>query len=153
MNNSPQIMDAALKILSRRAHSAQELRNKLFKKEFARRDIDAAVAECLRLNLVNDHLLAEDYTEELKSKGCGPYKIKLMLYKKGIDKDIINEVAGGRENDESRLAGEVLARKMKSLAREPDHKKRREKAFRFMISRGFSSDVIRKLFEEQDFTS
>jgi len=153
MNNSPQIMDAALKILSRRAHSAQELRNKLFKKDFARRDIDVAVAECLRLNFINDHLLAEDYTEELKSKGCGPYKIKLMLYKKGIDKDIINEVAGGRESDESRLAAEVFARKMKSLAREADHKKRREKAFRFMISRGFSSDVIRKLFDEQDFTS
>lgn len=153
MNHPPQIMDAALKILSRRAHSAQELRNKLFKKEFARLDIDTAVAECLRLNLVNDHLLAEDYTEELKSKGCGPYKIKLMLYKKGISKDIIAEVAGGKENDESELAAEVLARKIKSLAREPDHNKRREKAFRFMISRGFSSDVIRKLFEEQDFTS
>ena len=153
MNNPPQIMEAALKILSRRAHSVQELRNKLFKKEFARRDIDTAVAECLRLNLVNDHLLAEDYTEELKSKGCGPYKIKLMLYKKGIDKETINEVAGGKENNESQLAAEVFARKMKSLERETDHKKRREKAFRFMISRGFSSDVIRKLYEDQDFTS
>jgi regulatory protein len=147
MNNSTQIMNAALKILSRRAHSTQELRNKLFKKEFERKDIDAAVAECQRLNLLNDRLLAEDYAGELKSKGCGPYKIKLMLYKKGIDKDIINEVAGGKENDEFQLAAEVLARKMKSLEREPDHKKRREKAFRFMISRGFSSDVIRKLLE------
>lgn len=153
MNNHPQIMDAALKILSRRAHSVQELRNKLFKKEFARRDIDAAVAECVRLNLVNDRLLAEDYTEELKSKGCGPYKIKLMLYKKGIDRDTINNVADGRENNESQLAAEVFARKVKSLEREPDHKKRREKAFRFMISRGFSSDAIRKLFEDQNFTS
>ena len=152
-NQQQQIMDAALKVLSRRAHSVQELRNKLFKKEFARRDIDKAVAECVRLNLVNDRLLAEDYTEELKSKGCGPYKIKLMLYKKGIDRDTINNVAGGRENNESQLAAEVFARKVKSLEREPDHKKRREKAFRFMISRGFSSDVIRKLFEDQDFTS
>lgn len=147
MSNSPQIMDAALKILSRRAHTAQELRNKLFRKEFSRTEIDFAVAECLRRNFINDRLFAEDYTEELKSKGCGPHKIKLMLYKKGIDKEIINDVAGGKDNDESALAMEVLAKKMKSLAREPDLNKRREKAFRFMISRGFTSDVIRKIFE------
>ena len=35
-----QIMNEALKILSRRAHSVQELRTKLFKKGFTRRDIE-----------------------------------------------------------------------------------------------------------------
>lgn len=148
-----QIMNEALKILSRRAHSVQELRTKLFKKGFTRKNIDEAVAQCLRLNLVNDHLLAEDYTEELKSRGCGPYKIKMMLYKKGIDKNTINEVAASAGDEEAGLAAEVLARKLKSLAKEADPAKRREKAFRFMISRGFSSNAIRKVFEENKFIS
>lgn len=148
-----QIMNEALKILSRRAHSVQELRTKLFKKEFTRRDIDETIKECLRLNLVNDQLLAEDYAEELKSRGCGPYKVKMMLYKKGIDKDTISEAAASTEDEEIELATEILGRKLKSLAREADPAKRREKAFRFMISRGFSSNVIQKLFENIKTTS
>lgn len=151
--NNLQIMNETLKILSRRAHSIQELRTKLLKKGFMRKDTDESIKECLRMNLLNDHLLAEDYTEELKSRGCGPYKIKMMLYKKGIDKDTINEVATGDEDEETGLALEVLARKLKSLAKETDPVKRREKAFRFMISRGFSSNVIRKVFEENKFIS
>ena len=47
-------------------------------------------------------------------------------------------------------ASTVLATKMTALNREADPRKRRDKAYRFLASRGFNSEAIRGAMEELD---
>ena len=47
--------------------------------------------------------------------------------------------------DEYEQAGRLLEKKMRTFARETDPKKRSDKIYRFLYSRGFSPAVIRDL--------
>ena len=48
-------------------------------------------------------------------------------------------------------ARRALEYKLRMLSKERDLRKKREKAFRFLVSRGFSGAVIRELFSKTDF--
>lgn len=135
-------MEIAAGLLSRRAHGRAELRRKLLDRGFSRHEAEAALDECARLGFLDDKEFASASTEEMKGRGCGPRKIKSSLLRKGVDSDTVEEAlksdAGFTAASETEAACEALRRKLKSLEREPDLKKRKLKALRFLASRGFS---------------
>ena len=47
----------------------------------------------------------------------------------------------------------ALAGKLRLLSREKEYRKKKEKAFRFLVSRGYTSNVISTLFSEIDWKS
>ena len=67
-----------------------------------------------------------------------------------IDRQTIDE--SDSDDDQYERAGEALKKKMKSLVRETDPRKKREKAFRFLVSRGFPVQVVSRVIDETDFT-
>lgn len=136
----------AYDLLARRAHSSQELRNKLYKRKFPKQDIEIVISECRRLGFLNDEQFADDYASELSSQGKGPFKIKMKLREKGLSEDHI-EQAMNKITGEEESARQALKEKLRSLINEPDMNKRRQKACRFLAYRGFSSDTITKLLE------
>ncbi|MCP3965405.1 MAG: regulatory protein RecX [Lentisphaerae bacterium] len=140
-------MDKALKLLSMRAHSASELRNKLIKKDISKKLADEVIAECSRLNFLNDELFAQDYTAELGWRGCGRYKIKANLRRKGISQDNIEKALSEAENTEEENAKRAMEFKLRTISREKDIRKRREKVYRFLAYRGFPVDIIKKLMD------
>ncbi len=144
-------MKKAMSLLSRRAHGRSELAGKLKLRGFSGQTIKAVLDDCERLNFINDRDFAELYIEELKGRGFGSRRIKNELNKKRLPRPVIEELMEespeDKENEYSR-AEVVLERKMKSLARESDPRKRREKIYRFMASRGFSGDIISQLLEK-----
>lgn len=150
MRKKKNAMETAMGLLSRRGHSKSELLTKLKQKGFPYKECETVISECLRLNFLDDRQFAEAYTEELKCKGMGSRRIYMALMKKGIDKELINEIL---ERDEISIKAEyeraekVLSGKLRSLKREQDKRKIREKAYRFLISRGFTSDIIGRLFD------
>jgi regulatory protein len=146
------VMEKALSLLSIRAHSRKELQEKLMKKDFSYRDVDYALAECERLNLINDVQFAQVYSAELRGRGYGAFRVRNALYKKGIPRDIIDstmaELAEDKENDEKILGREVMRNKLRLLRRERDFQKKRQKIYRFMVSRGFPSAIIQELLDD-----
>lgn len=142
-----EVLKKAYDLLSRRAHSAQELRNKLYKREYSRRDIETVIAECVRLNFLNDELFAADYAAELSRQGKGIFKIKMQLKSKGLSEAHIKHALEKFGNCEQENAEQAIKGKLHSLVREPDVNKRRQKAYRFLAYRGFSADVITKLMD------
>jgi regulatory protein len=144
------VLKKAFDLLSRRAHSTKELRDKLYKREFSKRDIDTVLAECERLGLLNDELFANDYAAELGGQGKGRFKIKMKLRSKGLPEDNIEKALEKIADNEQENAEQALDRKLRSLMNEEDINKRRQKAYRFLAYRGFSSDIITKLMDKTE---
>jgi regulatory protein len=143
-------MDKALRLLSRRAHSVRELQTKLYKREMPKYLIAYVLDECKRLNFLNDELFAQDYASEMASRGNGRFKIKAGLFKKGISSDLIDKVLENLDDNELEQAKQALHFKLRTLQREKDIRKKREKAYRFMATRGFPSDIIRRAFDDSE---
>ena len=72
--------------LSRRLMSEHELREYLIKRKVPEHYIAPVCRYCLNLGFVNDSLLAEDAAGVLSYRGCGSYRIKRTLARRGIDK-------------------------------------------------------------------
>lgn len=140
-------LDAALSRLDRRAHSEKELRRKL-SGNFSGRSIDWAMDELKRLGFIDDAAFAARFAESKSFCGWGPFKIRVELRRRGVEQSIIDGCLG--EMDESAVsavASVVFERKMKSLTRETDIRKRRAKLFRFMLGRGFPAETISRLWD------
>ncbi len=142
-------LDKAMRLLSRRALSERELLTKLRAAEYPYPEARDAVAECRRRGYVNDEQFAGDYTDALAGRGLGERRIKMALYKRGIPKDLQEAPLELAAEGELERACEALAYKLRLLANETDPRKKREKAFRFLVSRGFSIDNCRAALEKQ----
>ena len=141
---------AAVEILARRLVSTAELRSKLAaKKLFSSAEIDDAVLAVKRMGALHDDFLAEDIARSYRSRGYGPARIRTALRKRGIPNEIIEQVLNGNDEEpaatselEQSADGEnafaVLHRKAAQFRREPDPRKRKAKAVRCLVGRGFS---------------
>ena len=140
-------MNTAVRILANRDHSKYELKQKLRQRGFAGKVIDTVIAECERFNYINDPRTAHVYISQLKRKCFGKRYIRMALKKKRLSGIEIenNLLENYPEADERENAGKLLQKKMETFEREVDLKKRREKMYRFLYARGFSTDVIADL--------
>ena len=144
-------MEKAMRLLSRRALSERELLNKLCAAGYPFREARDAVAECRKRGYVNNEAFAADYTELLAGRCLGGRRIRLALRKRGIPAELQEEPLEAAAETEAERASEALAYKLRLLARETDPRRKREKAFRFLIGRGFSCESCRTALERADF--
>lgn len=137
---------SAGRLLSRRQHTVSELRGKLAMREFPKPVIDEVVAFLAERKFLDDANFAELYFNELTAKGLGLTRIRLAMRKRGVPPEISNDVLsrGFSEDDESQRAAEALKKRHLYFEREKDPGKRKQKMFRYLASRGFSSSVICK---------
>jgi regulatory protein len=137
-------MNTAARILTHRDHSKYELKQKLQKRGFTSEVIDTVITECERLNYIDDNRTAHVYISQLKRKCFGKRHIRLALKKKRLSGAVIEKILleNYTEAEEHKNAGKLLEKKRKTFHREEDSKKRRDKIYRFLYSRGFNKDVI-----------
>ena len=145
---------AAVEILAKRLVSTAELRSKLAaKKIFSPAEIDEAVLAVKRMGALHDDFLAEDIARSYRSRGYGPARIRMALRKRGIPNEIIEQTLNGKDEEEPPVfshgsasdqaadgdnAFAVLHRKAAQFRREPDVRKRKAKAVRCLVGRGFT---------------
>lgn len=128
----------ALRHLVRREHSRAELARKLA----PHAESPAALEALLDLLLSKKQLSDERYAQERArtlSRKYGAARIRHDLKAKGIDERIIAAVPSG---DELERAKAILDRKYREPATTREERARRA---RFLQSRGFSMNVIRRL--------
>lgn len=136
-------LDSALRILTRRDHSAAELRRKLVQRRFEREVIDQVISECRRLNYLDDSRFAKGLIRHIKRKGRGPQHLKQDCRRRGLKGAEIERLLIGAygEGEELQIAMRVAAKKLASIG-DLEPRKCREKIYRFLVSRGFSKTVI-----------
>ncbi|KTC68164.1 recombination regulator RecX [Legionella birminghamensis] len=139
--------DCALRLLARREHGANELAEKLAHKGFARQDIENAVDKCQQLNYQSDERFIAAFCRQRIGQGYGPQRIIQELQLKRLDKDLIMEILNGQEVSWDTLAREVMQKKFRQI--EGQDFKALQKQQRFLQSRGFSFEIINKLFKDE----
>ena len=136
-------MEYAILLLGRRACSTAELRKKMLAREYSVPEIARVLEECTCRGFLNDRAYAESLAESVYLRGGGRNKAARKLQLKGIDREIIENTLAEREADgvgsELSSALSALERRKALFEREPDPRKRREKALRFLAGRGFSA--------------
>ena len=135
-------MERAIRLLSVRAHTNCELRQKLLRAGFPPDEVDQAVDECEKRHYLNDRLFAEDCTNLWMERGHGSRSIRGKLRQKGIDAETADAALGQLEEREPEAACRAIEGRLPSLLREKDPRKRRAKALRFLAARGFSGSAL-----------
>ncbi len=140
--------EEALRQLDRRACSERELREKLFRFDYPAAEIAAALAECRKRHFIDDREFAEAFSDELYRAGNGPRMIKMKLARRGIGNEEIQQTLAGSDDREIDSCRQAASAKWRSLSRESDPRKKREKLFRFLAARGFSAAAAQQTIAE-----
>ena len=140
-------MNTAVRILTLRDHFKYELKQKLQQRGFKSNVIDMVLAECERLNYIDDNRTAAVFISQLKRKCFGKRYIRQALKKNRLNAAVIDKMVleNYTEAEEHENAAKLLEKKIKTFYRKEDSKKRRDKIYRFLYSRGFNKDVITDL--------
>ncbi|HSA88913.1 MAG TPA: recombination regulator RecX [Burkholderiales bacterium] len=148
MSTSPpesaaELKTRALRLLARREHSRDELARKLSPHAESTEILEGLLRELESRKQLSNERFAEVRARQLARK-YGAARIRQDLKSKGIQEDFIDRVSG--EGDIERAHG-ILKRKYREPATTREERARRA---RFLQSRGFSYDVIRKALGDVD---
>ena len=135
------LRERALRLLARREHSRFELIRKLGPTGFTQPDIDALLDEFERKNWLSDQRFAESYVADHRAR-AGSVKLAYDLRQRGVNDDIIEAVLSENRDSELERAREVWKKKFGSTPTDAVEKARQ---MRFLQSRGFMTEVIRRV--------
>ena len=146
----PSLKGRALRLLSQREHSRAELERKLAPHEEVPGDLAKALDELQARDLINDGRAIESVVHRRAGK-WGAARVKQELTAKGLTGEAVAQALAGLKDTELRRAQEVWRKKFGSPAPDPQT---RAKHMRFLLTRGFSAEVVRQVVSgagEDDF--
>lgn len=135
----------AVKLLSRREHSAFEIRDKLHKRDFDEADIEQAIVELKQGNWLSDERFAEAYIRMRQNKGFGPLRIAMELNERGVDEAIVTHYLHADDDIWQQVLEQQYLKKYGDRPVADDHD--RAKRIRFLQYRGFALDRVYALFK------
>lgn len=136
----------ALRFLSLREHSRQELARKLAKYAEEGDDIDAL----LDLLEKNNWLSQERFSESLIHRRASRYgnsRIVAELQSHGVQGEALQELKSSLADTEIERARDIWQRKFGSVATDPQQ---RNKQIRFLLQRGFSQRAVMQAVKGAD---
>ncbi len=138
----------SLDILSRRAHSKEELRRKL-RRKYSEEASQAALDRVEELGYIDDEKFAADYAQQLHEvKHMAPYAISKELMLKGIDRDIVRRVVDDIEFDPQEEIRQIVEKK---YAGKLNDEKQIRRAYNALVRLGYKySDIMSVLCAERD---
>ncbi len=154
------LMERMYGLFSFRQRSEKEVRDYLKNLSFKRKTkdqeeissltIDSLIEKLKQKEMINDVEFAKAWIEgRRKSKQKGVRALKMELFQKGIDREIIEEVLRLRsgqvaEEDLAQLALEKKMRSWKNLERT----ELKQKAIQFLMRKGFEYEIVLSLVEK-----
>jgi regulatory protein len=139
-----ELRERALRLLARREHSRAELVRKLERAGFTRDDIAPLLDAFEAKNWLSDRRFAESYVADHRAR-AGSVKLAYDLRQRGVGDSIIESVLGDNRDSELDRAREVWRKK---FATAPADAAEKAKQMRFLQSRGFTPEVIRRAISD-----
>jgi regulatory protein len=139
--SGPTLRERALGYLARREYSRQELHRKL--EPYAREgdDLDALLEDFLRHGWLSDQRFAEQFVHARKNR-YGRLKVVHELRRKGVPEAVADEAVSGLNDLE---AASIVWQK--KFGRVPESQEEWVRQARFLQSRGFGFEEIRKVLQ------
>src|SRR5262249_9195963 len=134
----------AYRLLARRAYSEQELTDKLLAKGFTAPAVTHTVERLKTQGYLDDERLAAEHAERLRARGFGAEGIKVKLAQKGLAPATVEQTLELSEgNQELESARRLLASRFSADALKQSQIHAR--AFRLLLRRGYSQEVVESL--------
>lgn len=152
------LIAAGIAFVSIHPRSEAEIRVYLEKRAKRMKLVETAVVEALErlreLHLVDDTAYARLFVESrMRSRPRGERRIRLELRAKGVQSEIVDRVCGecfteqDGQKTEVVLARQVASKKLRIWGTLPE-RERKQKLFRYLLGRGFSSETIQTIIDE-----
>ncbi len=131
----------ALRLLSQREHSRAELERKLAAHEAEPGSLGRALDELQAKGFISEERVVESVIHRRASK-LGTARVQQELAAKGLSPESMADALEQLRGTELERARAVWSRKFGESATDP---KERAKQMRFLLSRGFAAEVVRKV--------
>ncbi|MFZ0105508.1 MAG: recombination regulator RecX [Thiobacillus sp.] len=138
-----ELRERAMRLLARREHSRAELGRKLGLAGFDACDIQPLLDEFEEKRWLSDRRFAESYVADHRAR-AGAVKLAFDLRQRGIADNIIEAVLSDNRDSELERAQAVWQKKFGSAPADLAEKARQ---MRFLQSRGFAAEVIRRVVD------
>lgn len=133
--------NAAVKYLSLKIRTENEVRLKLLEDGYDNDSIEKSIEELKSIGYINNKLYAQKFIfDRIKLKPKSKKMLKFELMNKGIDENIIEEVLDDWNVDEKVVAEGLVKRKFGKYDMKDE--KVRKKIYMFLRHRGYSHEVI-----------
>ena len=139
----PSLKGRALRLLSQREHSRAELERKLAPHEEEPGELAKALDELQARDFINDGRAIESVIHRRAGK-LGAARIKQELAAKGLSGEAVAEAMAQLKDTELDRAREVWRKK---FGAPPQDAQERGKQMRFLITRGFAAEVVRRVVQ------
>ncbi len=137
----PSLKGRALRLLSQREHSRAELERKLAQHEEVPGELSKALDELQARDFINDGRAVDSLVNRRAGK-LGSARIQQELAAKGLSGEAVAEALAHLKDTELSRAQEVWRKKFGSPPQDPQE---RAKHQRFLITRGFNAEVVRRV--------
>jgi regulatory protein len=145
------LMERALRLLSYKPRSIEELRGRLLEKDWAdEAAVNQVIARLKELGYLNDEQFAITFaTSRLTAKPLGPTRLRRDLQRKKLPRQTVeNTIDEAYElQSEEELIDRALDKRIRLRGR-PSTRQESKKLFDYLLRRGFNYDlVLRKVRE------
>ena len=141
-----EIRHRAIKLLAIREHSRLQLARKLGDRGYGSDEVDAALGQLAREGLQSDERFTESFIRSRIERGQGPIRIAAELRERGVDDSLISDHLDFSDPQWQQQVVEV--RRKRFGATPPDDYHARAKQARFLQYRGFTSEQIRRVLNQ-----
>ena len=142
----PSLKGRALRLLSQREHSRKELEQKLKPHEETPGELAEALDFLAAKDFINEKRVVESVVNRRSSK-LGAARVRQELMAKGLPADDIAEAVEAMRSTELERALMVWRKK---FGAPPVDASERAKQVRFLVSRGFAAEVVRRVVAGAD---
>lgn len=136
----------ALRLLAGREHSRAELEKKLASHESEPGELQRALDELQAKGFINEQRVVESVLHRRAAR-LGAGRVKQELQAKGISPEAVACAVEHLRGTEAERAREVWSKKFGEPATDAAG---RAKQMRFLVTRGFSADVVRRVVRGED---
>jgi len=140
------IRQRAIKLLASREHSRLQLQRKLGERGFDADEVEVVLSQLAAEGLQSDERFAEAFVRSRIDRGHGPIRIAAELREHGVDEALISEYLDFADPLWQQRLEEVRSRRFGGTL--PDDYQTRAKQARFLQYRGFTSDQIRRMLNQ-----
>jgi regulatory protein len=137
----PSLKGRALRLLSGREHSRFELERKLRPHETEPGHLDQVLDDLQSKGFINEDRVIESVLHRRSAK-LGVARIQQELQNKGLDPERSSQALAQLKDSELSRAAQIWQKKFDSVSTDP---KERARQARFLLSRGFATEVVRKI--------
>lgn len=143
----------ALRVLTRRDHSEQELLRKLCGKGFSIEVVSPVLEKLRTLNYLDDRRFAGRWVEgALGSRRFFGTRLRMELIRRGIDAELAAEVvaAATEEASEAERLTELVGRKFPGYDAATATVAEQRRIYQYLLRKGFSSSAVVRLLRGAD---